>query len=106
MSAKFHPGDFVVYKKQKRSTCPGPRAHDIAAAVQDGKFSYVVDKYWTVSEVCDDDTIVVQTRRGKQHRINCSDPNLRRVKWWQRLWIRSRHPQLDDSTEPEMVPSS
>ena len=101
MSTRFQPGDLVVYKKQKRSSCPGPRAHHIAPAVQDGKFSYVVDKYWVVAAVRNDDTIVVQTRRGKRHQISATDPNLRRTKWWQRLSNRSRYPQLEEVANPK-----
>ena len=99
MKNTFSPGDFVVYKKQKHSTKPGPRAHDIASAVQDGQFSYVVDKYWIVVEVCDDDTLVVRTRGGKSHRLRSTDPNLRHAKWWQRLWHRSRFSELEGGTE-------
>ncbi len=97
MSKKFHVGDVVIYKKQKVSTKPGPRAHDIAPAVQDGKFAYVVDKFWVVTDVRDDGTIVARTRRGKEHQINPSDPNLRSVSWWDRFWNRSEYRQLVES---------
>ena len=99
MPTTFRPGDVVVYKKQKNSTRPGPRAHDLAAAVQDGKFSYVVDKYWVVTEVNADGSIVVQTRRGKRHTISRSDPNLRSVNWWQRLRNRAQFLELKRSVK-------
>jgi hypothetical protein len=94
MSSRFRRGEIVVYKKQKVSPKPGPRAHDIAPAVQDGKFAYVVDKFWVVTEVRDDGKIMVRTRRGKQHCIDPLDPNLRRVGWWDRLWNRSEYRKL------------
>jgi hypothetical protein len=94
MRKTFSPGDLVVYKKQKRSSSLSARAHDIAPAVQAGKFSYVVDKYWIVIEAGDDGTVVVKTRGGKHHRLSLADPNLRRAKWWQRLWYRSHYPRL------------
>jgi hypothetical protein len=93
MADRFKPGDLLVYKKQKHSNQPGPRAHSTAASVQDGVFSYVVDKYWIVTAV-DDDTLEVLTPGQKRHRLKMSDPNLRRVNWWQRFWYRSRFRQL------------
>ena len=94
MAVHFKRGDLLVYKKQKQSNRPGARAHSTAAAVQDGVFSYVVDKFWIVVKVCDDDTLEVQTRGGKRHRLNIADPNLRRLTWWQRIWYRNRLREL------------
>ena len=96
----FKRGDLLIYKKQKHSDHPGPRAHNTAASVQDGVFSYVVDKYWIVVEVYDDGTLEAQTRTGKRHRISADDPNLRLATWWQRIWHRSRYPQLEDVDQP------
>lgn len=90
----FKRGDLLIYKKQKHSDHPGPRAHSTAASVQDGVFSYVVDKYWIVVDVCEDGTLEVQTRGGKRHRLHADDPNLRHATWWQRIWNRSRYRQF------------
>jgi hypothetical protein len=100
MSGKYKPGDFLIYKKQKRSGQPGPRAHSIAPAVQDEKFMYVVDKFWVVEQVHDDGTLDARTPGGKRHRLSTNDPNLRRPTWWQRIWYRSRFRQLMQDVDP------
>ena len=97
---RFKRGDLLVYKKQKHSQHPGPRAHSTAPAVQEGEFSYVVDKYWVVLETFEDDTIEVQTRTGKRHRLSADDPNVRRATWWQRIVYRSRFPSLLGDEKP------
>ncbi len=95
----YKRGDLLVYKKQKRSRQPGPRARSIAAAVQDGKFMYVVDKFWIVAEICEDGMLDVRTRLGKRHRLNPADPNVRHPSWWQRLLYRSRFRELQQSLQ-------
>lgn len=94
---QFKQGDLLVYKKQKHSRNPGQRAHDVAPAVQDGQFMYVVDKYWRVAEVHADGTLEVETRQGKRHRLTPDDPNLRHANWWQRLRHRTRFPQAQST---------
>ena len=94
----YKRGDLLVYKKQKRSKQPGPRARSVAAAVQDGKFMYVVDKFWIVEDIGDDGMLEVRTRLGKRHRLNPDDPNLRHPSWWQRLVYRSRFRELQQGT--------
>jgi len=100
MTAQFKPGDLLIYKKQKQSEAPGPRAHSLAPAVQSGKFRYVVDKYWIVVDAHNDGTLEVQTRRGKRHRLHADDPNVRRANWWQRIWYRSRYRELKEEAAP------
>jgi hypothetical protein len=92
MSTLFRPGTVVVYRKQKSSPHPGPHARDIQPAPHGDDYSYTVDKFWRVVAVVADDTLVVRTRRGKQHTIAASDPNLRPTHWWERLFLRHRFP--------------
>lgn len=99
MSARFRPGDVVVYLKQKSSLHPGPHARDIQPALHGDSYSYSVEKFWRVVAVQPDHTLVVRTRRGKQHTIAVNDPNLRRVHWWERLLFGHRFPPR--STEGE-----
>ena len=94
MTVKFNRGDLLIYKKQKQSNRPGPRARSVASAVQDGVFSYVVDKLWIVGTIGEDGTLEVHTRSGKCHQVAADDPNLRRVNWWQSIWYRSSYQEL------------
>ena len=92
MAARFQPGDVVVYRKQKISPRPGPNAKEIHAAPYGDTYSYFVDKFWRVIAVQPDNTLVVSTRRGKQHTLPAADPNLRRAYWWEWLLFSRRFP--------------
>jgi hypothetical protein len=92
MSARIRPGDVVVYRKQKSSLRPGPHARDIQPATHGDSYSYSVEKFWRVVAVEPDQTLVVRTRKGKQHTLVASDPNLRRAHWWERLLFWHRCP--------------
>jgi hypothetical protein len=92
MPTRFRPGDVVVYRRQKSSTVPGSRARDVRPATSGDTYSYVVDKFWRVIDVLPDDTVVAWTRKRKRHTIAAGDPNLRHVRWWERLLFRHRFP--------------
>jgi hypothetical protein len=83
-SRKFVFGEPVIYSKFKYSTCPGPRASDISPAPRGEAYEYRVNKFWRVAEQLDEGTVVVVTRRGKRHQVQCDDPNLRRPTLWER----------------------
>jgi hypothetical protein len=93
MTARFRPGDVVVYRKQKTSIRPGPHAKDIQPAPHGDTYSYAVDKFWRVVAVQPDNTLIVRTRRQKQLTILADDPNLRRAHWWERLLFWRRFPE-------------
>jgi len=92
MSARFKPGDVAVYHKQKSSIHPGPHARDIQPALHGDSYYYSVDKFWRVIGVQPDNTLVVLTRRGKQHTVTADDPALRKAHWWERLLFWHRFP--------------
>ena len=92
MSAHFQPGDLVVYRIQKSSLHPGPRARDVFPASSGDFYSYSVDKFWRVVAVQDGNKLVALTRRGKQRTLAADDPSLRRAHWWERLLFRNRFP--------------
>ena len=92
MSARFRPGDVVVYRKQKSSVHPGAHARDIQPAEHGDTYSYSVDKFWRVVALQPDHTLVVRTRKGKEHTIRPDDPNLRRAHWWEWLFFWHRFP--------------
>jgi len=101
MAAHLRRGDVVVYRKQKNSLHPGPHAKDIQPAAHGDSYSYAVDKFWRVVAMQPDNTIIVATRKGKQHTIAANDPNLRRVYWWERLLFSHHFPQpVAESTQP------
>lgn len=90
----FKPGDPVIFRKSKLSTRPGPRAEEIHPAPRGETYSYEVDKFWVVVETREDGTVVVETRRGKQHVIDANHPRLRHINLWERLFYRSRFPRV------------
>ena len=45
----YHPGDWVIFRKEKHSTSPGPRAENIHAAPKGDDYYYQVDKFWVVA---------------------------------------------------------
>lgn len=90
-------GDWVVYAKGKHSESPGPRAQDITAASKGDDYHYTVEKYWLVTEVRADGTLLLRTRRGKQHEIEAGDIRLRHATLWERWRHRHRFPPRDES---------
>ena len=94
---RFRQGDFVIYRKQKASTSPGPRARDVMPAPRGESYAYVVEKQWRVADVHEDGSLVLVTRTGKVHVADPDDRNLRRPSWWERWRLRHRFPALPDS---------
>lgn len=82
----FKPGDWVVYRKSKFSTSPGPRAKWVAATKNGDTYSYVVDKYWVIKQCLDGNLLLLSTRTGKEHRVHADDSRLRLAKWWE-CWL-------------------
>jgi len=108
MKARFHPGDQVIYRKQKTSLHPTLRARCVNPAPRGDHYSYLVDKFWTVVAIEPNDNILVRTRRGKELRISADDPALRPARWFERLMFRNRFPAfvpMPAMTEPQ-IPSA
>ena len=102
----LRPGDWVVYRKQKHSASPGPRAKGVAAAPQGETYAYTVDKYWVVKQRLDEGKVVLVTRTGKEHTVSLADPNLRPARIWER-WLnadrfRETEKLIESSRTPEM----
>ena len=90
MSSQFKVGDWVIYRQQKHSTSPGPRAENIRPARRGEEYTYQVDKFWIVVAVNPDGSIVAKTRTGKEHVLDRDDLSLRKARWWERILWRSR----------------
>jgi len=90
----YSPGDWVVYRKPKCTTRPGPRAQEVDAAAHGDSYAYSVEKFWIVVDVQDDGKLLLQTRRGKRHIIDAADPRLRRATWWDRIRFRAQFQSL------------
>ena len=88
----YQTGDLVIYTLPKRSRHPGPRARSIHPAPMGDDYSYVVDKFWVVSELVGDDQVLLRTRRGKTRIVQIEDPLLRKARWWERWRYRTRFP--------------
>jgi hypothetical protein len=91
----FHPGDYVIFRADKHSPHPGPRARDVRPERFGEGYTYVVDKFWVVKQA-DGSQIVALTRTGKLHELDASDPRLQRARWWQKLLYRSKFPKWPD----------
>ena len=93
----MRPGDWVVYRKSKFGVSPGPRAKDVAPVRHGEGYSYLVEKFWVVSELLDDGRLRLRTRRGKEHVVRSDDINLRAARWWERFIYRERFQAVQDS---------
>lgn len=92
MAMHFKPGDCVIYRKPKFSVHPGSHARDIHPAPNGDSYAYFVPKFYRVVAVQPDHTLVVRTRRGRQHTLAAADAALRRARWWERLLFAGRFP--------------
>jgi len=103
---RLRPGDWVVFRKTKHSEHPGPRATNVAPAPNGDGYSYTVDKFWIVREVRADGSVLLQTRRGKQHVVPSGHACLRKASLLQRLFYRSRFTAIDaDSGQDDSSPT-
>lgn len=91
-SRRFQVDDRIVYRKTKSSVHPGQNARLVAPASNGDEYSYCVNKFWVVVSVSADGTLLAKTRRGKLHRLNPNDPNLRHPTLLELLLDWSRFP--------------
>ena len=89
-----HVGDRLIYRMQKVSTKPSPRAYNIHPASEGDTYSYFVDKYWTVKTVGRDGGFSIVTRTGKLRQLQPGDPNFRRAGLIKRVRYANRFPRL------------
>ena len=78
---RFSPGEQVIYRRFKYTSCPSPRATHVIPSPRGEHYAYHVDKFWIVEEVRDDGMLVLVTRRGKRREVAADDPRLRRPSW-------------------------
>lgn len=97
-ASQFAPGDWVIFQKTKFSTQPGPRAKNIHPARLGDQYTYTVEKYWIVSEVREDGTLLLKTRTGKTNVLPESDPRLRKPGFWERQKYRSRFESIEENS--------
>lgn len=90
-------GDWVIYRKTKFSTHPGPRAQNVLPAEHGDEYAYTVDKFWIVAEVRNDGSLLLKTRRGKEHVVPPGDLNLRKANLWERWRYRDRFEAIVES---------
>lgn len=95
-SRMYQTGDWVIYRMQKVSTSPGPRAQDVMPSPRGEDYSYLVDKYWVVDEVQGNGQLVLKTRKGKTHIVGIEDPNLRHPRWWERWLLAGRFRAVEE----------
>lgn len=95
-AAEVGIGDPIVYCKNKASTHPGVRAHDVHPSLQGDYYYYLVNKYWTVVDVLGNGLIVAKTRTNKQHYLRPDDPKLRKAGLLERIRYGHRFPRLGE----------
>jgi len=95
LGKEYSVGDQVVFRMQKRSLAPGPRAKNVQPAPHGDEYGYNVEKYWRVAAKLPDGRLEVITRRGKRHEVRADDPRLRSAFWWERWLLRDRFPPED-----------
>ena len=93
---QFRVGDKIVYHKPKSSFCPGPTAKQVYPLEHGEEYHYVVDKFWKVACVNDDGALDVVTRTGKKHRLEASDPNIKKARLLQYFLYRKRFLGLNE----------
>ena len=98
--SRFARGDLVVFRTEKRSRTPGPRARDVEPEPQGDDDHYFVDTYWVVENVDGQGQVTVRTRRGKRHVLEVGNHCLRRARWWEKLLHKERFPDLATLPEP------
>lgn len=99
-SVDWKVGDWAIYRKQKRSGSPGPRATAVYPDEHGDSYTYVVDKYWIVEAITDSGELQLVTRTGKRHTVAADDHRLRPPRWWERWTLAGRFrnvEQLRDS---------
>ena len=95
----FRKGDWVVYRRLKVTTHPGPRAQAVHASPNGDDYNYFVDKFWVVADVLADHNLLLKTRRGKTHVVGDQDSNLRHASLWERIRYRGRFLELQKSPQ-------
>jgi hypothetical protein len=95
----FRKGDWVVYRRRKVTTHPGPRAQLVDASPHGDDYNYFVDKFWIVADVLADHNLLLKTRRGKTHTVDEHDSNLRHASLWERIRYRARFIDLQKPAE-------
>lgn len=100
MKRRFAIGAPIVYTKEKLSQSPGQRARNIVPATCGETYSYEVDKYWRVIDILPNGMLQAVTRSGKIHSLQMDDPHLRKARWWERLFLGHRFPNLSGSALP------
>lgn len=95
MLREWKPGDWAIYRKQKTSTTPGPRAANVRPSEKGDEYRYWVDKYWIVESVLESGELQLCTRRGKRNVVSVDDPFLRPPGWWERLLFRRRFTSIE-----------
>ncbi len=94
MSNRYRVGEKVIYTLDKYTPRPGPRAKNVFATPNGESYQYQVDKYWVVAAIRPDGSLVLQTRRGKNHIVTVDDPRLRKASIFQRILKAKLFPEI------------
>ncbi len=101
LAHKFTIGAMIVFRKFKRGTAPSPRAINLRPAPHGDDYGYEIEKYWRVTAVLSNGQLEVITRRGKRHTVDADDPRLRPANFFERWFLNSRFPTLEQGEQSE-----
>ena len=85
----FRVGDRVTFSLHRHSTRPRLGAKAVRPEPHGEGYLYMIDNCWLVAKTRGAD-VVVQTGRGRIHRLHATDARLQLAPWWQRLIFRNR----------------
>jgi hypothetical protein len=91
-ASSFRVGDRVIFSLHRQDARPGRGAKTVRPEPNGEGYLYLVDNLWLVAETRGAH-VVVQTGRGRIHRLNATDARLHLAPWWQRLIFRNRWPR-------------
>lgn len=92
---QLQTGDLVIYRQRKHGRQPALHARNVVPSPNGDDYSFTVKKYWVVSEVRPDGTLVTTSNTGKQRVVDQDDPLLTRATWMQRILYGSRFPNVN-----------
>ncbi|MEZ6067655.1 MAG: hypothetical protein R3B90_18535 [Planctomycetaceae bacterium] len=93
----YQVGDWVIVRMTKHSEHPGPRASSITPSRYGEAYTYIVDKFWVVTDVGPGNQLTLRTRRGKVHHLAADDPRIKKANLLQRILYRQRFESVLDA---------
>ena len=90
---EFKIGDYVIFRRLRSANRPSRKATRIRPSLRGESYAFVVNKYWIVDDLIDDEELVLlRTPKGKTISVSIHDPSLRHATIVERWLYRRRFP--------------